>query len=178
MLSKRLNMDKRSVQWMGFLMVIAFWFSLLAFMPHPLHLSVAEAHHNKEEKSLQVSVKLFFDDFESALTHKTGQSVFLCPDSSNSNYELVHEYFSERFNLSVNDKLINFDLLGYECENELVFVYLEYRNVAKIKTLSIQNELLFERFLDQTNLLHLYIEEERNTLLTKPKSIKASYSNR
>ncbi|MDA9968293.1 hypothetical protein N9E62_03910, partial [Salibacteraceae bacterium] len=56
------------------------------------------------------------------------------------------------------------------CEDELVFVYLEYTNISKIKSVKIRNTLLFESFLDQTNLVHFHMNDLSKTLLTHPKS--------
>jgi len=151
----------------GLMSILAICF---AFVPHPLHLTVAEAHWKKESKSLEVSVKLFYDDFENALEEENQKPMYLCPDSLNTQREFIESYFRKEFKLNINEKLADFKMVGYECEDELVYVYLEYNNISKIKSLEINNTLLFESFLDQTNLLHLHINEISKTLLTEPKT--------
>jgi len=144
-----------------------------AFSPHPLHLTVAEAHWKKETKSLEISVKLFYDDFENALEEKNKNPVYLCPDSLNNQRDYIESYFRNEFQLTINEKIAGFEIVGYECESELVYVYLEYRNISKIKSIEINNTLLFESFLDQTNLMHLHINDISKTLLTQPSSPSA-----
>lgn len=141
----------------------------VAFVPHPLHLTVAEAHWKKESKSLEVSVKLFYDDFENALEEKNQKPIYLCPDSLSNQRDYIESYFRNEFQLTINEKIAGFEMVGYECENELLYVYLEYRNISKIKSIEINNTLLFESFLDQTNLVHLHINDISKTLLTEPK---------
>lgn len=141
----------------------------MAFKPHPLHLTVAEAHWKKESKSIEVSIKLFYDDFEKALKQINQQPIYLCPDSIADASDFIETYFRNEFKISINEKAASFKMVGYECENELVYVYLEYLNVPKVKSVQINNTLLFESFLDQSNLVHFHINGNSKTLLTQPK---------
>ena len=138
--------------------------------PHPVHLTEAEAHWKKKERTLEISVKLFYNDLELSLMQPGGGPVYLCPDSANQHLDIVKQYFEQRFKLTVNDDKKQFELLGYECEDESVYVYLQYSGIKKIKNISLENTLLFDNFSDQTNLLHLHTNGISNTLLTKPKS--------
>jgi len=141
--------------------------------PHPVHLTEAEAHWKKKERTLEISVKLFYNDLELSLRQASVEPVYLCPDSANQHLAKVKKYFEQCFKLMVNDEKRQFELLGYECENELVYVYLQYTGIKRIKNISLENTLLFDDFPDQTNLLNLHIKGISNTLLTKPKSTTA-----
>ncbi len=143
---------------------------LFSFAPHPLHLSVAEANWKKENKSLEVSLKLFFDDFEKALSAENNRPIFLCPDSTTEHQNIINNYFNKNLQLTVNQKTKHYNIIGYECENELVYVYLEYQDIGKIKSIILRNTLLFDTYLDQTNLFNLHVDGTDKTLLNQPKS--------
>lgn len=166
--------DKQNIGIMKFVGVFSLLILLFSFNPHPLHLTVAEAHWKKESKSIEVAVKLFYDDFENALKQTQQQVFYLCPDSANEHIDFIDIYFRKEFQLTINEKIADFELIGYECEDELVFVYLEYTNISKIKSVKIRNTLLFESFLDQTNLVHFHMNDLSKTLLTQPKSLSTS----
>lgn len=140
-----------------------------SFAPHPLHLTVSEAHWKKASKSLEISVKLFYDDFEKSLTKQNNKPIYLCPDSNLSNAYEIEYYFNNHYVLTINGTERQPEFIGYECENELVYVYLEYKQIGKIKTLKLRNELLFDQFIDQTNLFHLHVPSGSKTLLNQIK---------
>ncbi len=137
-----------------------------SFAPHPLHSSIAEAHWKKDRKVIEVSVELFFNDFETSLTQHHGRAIHLCPDNIGKHSKAIEAYFQEYFKLSVNERKRQFKLVGYECERDLAYVYLEYIGIKKLKKVTIENRLLFESFSDQTNTVHLHAKGESNTLLT------------
>lgn len=153
-----------------FFMLVALVALHTSFAPHPVHVSEAEAHWKKSKKTLEISVKLFYNDLEQSLSQQEGQPIYLCPDSANNHHAVVKQYFENCFKLTVNDVKKQFKLVGYECENELVYVYLEYTGIKKIRSISLENTLLFDNLPDQTNLLHLHTKGVSNTLLTTAKT--------
>ena len=59
---------------------------------HPIHISTLEIEHNAADKNLEITCKIFWDDFETALT-KT---------NNNKRVDLTNEK-----NLELNNKLIS-----------------------------------------------------------------------
>ena len=51
-------------------------------VPHPFHVSVVEINHNPSDKNLEISCKIFTDDFESVLVqnYKTKVDLINPPD--------------------------------------------------------------------------------------------------
>ena len=127
---------------------------------HPIHISVTQIDHKASEKSLQITIKVFSDDFEkSLLTHSRLSKL---PENQE---ELILGYFKNALIIKVNGKAMNYRWVGYETETDAHFVFLEIERVAKVKSLGISNEILYNLYNDQANIVHFQSEELRKSEL-------------
>ena len=67
--------------------------------------------------------------------------------------------------MEVNDRERPFALLGKEVEMDVTWCYLEFTGVEAVRSITVRNEVLFEMFDDQSNLVHLYIGKEETSML-------------
>lgn len=126
------------------------------FFLHPLHLSVSEIFHNPETESLEITQRLFVDDLEEALRHFSKRRIdVLNPQSPEAFAEVLQQYLDHNFQLQLNGKAIKPSYIGYEIENDALWVYLEVPKVRKLKEIAVQNTIFFEMFDDQTNLINV-----------------------
>ena len=139
-------------------------FSLLNFAFHPFHLSVTDIKYNATERNVEISTKLFINDFEDALKKKYGKKLdlFLHADDMESK-NLLQQYIQQNLYISIDNKNISFTLLGSEREDNALWVYLETSAVAVPKHITIQNTLLFDLFEDQTNIVHFDLNGQRKS---------------
>ncbi len=139
---------------------------------HPLHVSTTEISFNVKEKSLEISCKLFTDDFEDALAKiykvKTDLSK---PNMHKEMDELIKKYLATHLQYNVNGKTMQASYIGFEKDIEATNIYLEIDNVSSLQKLSLINTILFEMFDDQMNILHVEKASIR-------KSMRANYPNR
>ncbi len=134
---------------------------LLAFIflsfknKHPFYLSVAELTYNAKSQTLQASVKLFTNDIEDALKKIYKQPVDLIngKDKEAIN-KLLLDYIQKRFLVKADGKTLTFNLIGFENEEEAVWVYLESKNLAAPKKLEVENTLLFDFLKSQINIVN------------------------
>lgn len=134
------------------LFISLFFFS--AFK-HPFYLGVADLKYSETEKSIQGSVKLFTNDFETILKKNYKQSIDLInTKDKESTKKIITDYISKHFTLKLNGELKNFTVIGYEREEEAVFTYIEFKNCEPAKTIDVDISLLYDSFKEQMNIVH------------------------
>ncbi len=144
-------------------------FTLSGFT-HPIFVSVIEIEHNAKEKSLEVSCKLFTDDFEKALrsTYKVHVDL-LNPADRKAMDKLVNDYVQRHFSITADGKKVALQYLGYEQIEEGIYSYFEAKQVEKPASVGIQNNLLYEFEPQQMGLVHVIVNGERkSTKLLNP----------
>jgi hypothetical protein len=139
---------------------------------HPFFVSVTEIQHNSKAKTLEISCKIFSDDFEKTLRQNYKTHVdLLNPKDKAAMDTLVSAYIKQHLQISSDGKLPNLQYMGYETDQGAVWSYFQAENIAKIKTIDINNTLLFEYKKQQTNLLHVTVNGIRkSTRLNNPES--------
>ena len=143
-------------------------FSLLSL--HPLHISVTEIDYAEKEMMLKITMRVFVEDFEQTLAQKLKN-----PDLDIRALQggltvdkLATDYLKEHFKISLDGKLQNTAYLGHEIESEAFIFYVEVTGVKKWKTIQVTNDMITEMFEDQSNLVHVSIDDEIKSLrLTK-----------
>src|SRR4029078_1540842 len=90
---------------------------------HPFHVSVTEINHNAADKTLEISCKIFTDDFEDALTRKYKTKVDLVnPTDKPAMDKLVKDYISNHLSIKTDSKAVVMNYIGFEVENEAAYV--------------------------------------------------------
>lgn len=123
---------------------------------HPLHLSTTEINFNAKEKSLEISCKLFTDDFEDILAKKFKAKTDLNkPAMHKAMDELIKKYLTANLQYNVNGKILTATYIGFENDIEATNVYLEISNITSLQKISLKNTILYDAFDDQMNILHV-----------------------
>ena len=137
---------------------------------HPIYVSVVEIEHNAKAKTLEVSCKIFTDDFEKALRATYNTSVDLInPKSRPTMDKLINEYVQKHLKLTANNKPVILKYIGYEQEEEGIYSYYEAANIPVVKDIVIINNLLYEYKAEQMGLLHITVNGTRkSTKLNNP----------
>jgi len=130
--------------------------SLSAGTKHPLHVSTTEVNYNAKEKNLEISCRIFSDDFEAVLSKLYKQKTDLSnPALKVGMDELVKKYLVTHVQLRVNGKLVTMNYLGFEQDHEATNVYLEVPKTAAVKSMDITDTILYDQFEDQMSIVHL-----------------------
>ena len=132
--------------------------------PHPLHVTVTEINHNATDKTLEISCRIFTDDFEKVLAqnYKTKVDLVNPPDRA-AMENLVKDFVQRHVLLKGDNKNLQMSYLGYERDNDAIYSYLEVQNIPAIKKLDLTNTLLQELFTDQINLVHITVNGKRKS---------------
>lgn len=148
-------------------LLILLFVPFLAFTSmHKYYLSLTQIEYNEKSRSLQITMNVFIDDFELTMNNTFDKQFNL-----NTEDELVdsetyfHNYLKEHFKVKLGGQSVNFNYIGRKYEGDVVFFYLEFEDVANVKSIEIENTVLFEYFDDQKNLIKLKIKGEFDSLL-------------
>ena len=146
---------------------------LIAAQPpgfHPFHVSVIEVNHNVGDKTLEISCKIFTDDFEKVLTknYKTKVDLINSPNKPAMD-SLVKKYLFSHLSIQINGKPVSFSYVGFENESEAAYGYIEVSNIASVSKLEIAANVMYDMFDDQMNIVHATING------TNRKSNKINY---
>ncbi len=137
---------------------------------HPIFVSVTEIEHNATEKTLEISCKIFTDDFEKALrdTYKTYVDL-LQPKDKNAMNKLVSDYVQKHLLLKVDDKNVTLQFLGYEQQEEGIVSFYQVNNIASVKKIDVTDNILFEYKKEQMSIIHTKVKgDKKSTKLINP----------
>ncbi len=139
---------------------------------HPIYVSVTEIEHNAVDKTLEVSCKIFTDDFEKVLRTEYKTPVDLInPKNKAAMDKLVNAYVQQHLKLTVDGKAVNMKYIGYEIIEEGVYSYYEAAGITQVKNISIYNNLLYEYSPEQMGLMHITVSGNRkSTKLNNPEN--------
>lgn len=145
---------------------------------HPFHVSVLELNHNAGDKNLEISCKIFTDDFEKILTknYKTKVDLINSPNKAAMD-SLVKKYVQAHLTIKINGKPVIFTYVGFENDKEAAYSYFEVNNTLSASTIEITNNLMYDQFDDQVNIMHVIVGGKRksNKLSYPEKSISFSF---
>lgn len=132
--------------------------------PHPFHVSVMEINHNAAEKTLEISSKIFTDDFEKVLAKNYNTKVDLInPPNKAAMDSLVKKYLLSHLSLSVNSKPVTLNYLGFEIDKEAAYGYIEVSGVPVMSRINVSTNMMYDMFDDQVNIVHVYEKGERKS---------------
>jgi len=143
---------------------------------HPIYVSVTEIEHNAKDKTLEISCKIFTDDFEKTLrqAYKTHVDL-LAPKDKTAMNKLVSGYIQKHLLIKADGKPVVLEFMGFEQEEEGIISFFQVSNIAYIKKINITNNILYEYKKEQISLIHLLVNDKRqSTKLINPEE-KASF---
>ena len=153
------------------------WFLLLSlafvaggFSAHPIFVSVTEIEHNAKEKTLEISCKIFTDDFEKTLRKAYNTHIDLLQVKDKPAMDkLVNDYVQKHLKIAVNGKAVVLKFIGYEQIEEGIYSYYQADHVNAVKNISVTDNILYEYNSQQISLLHITVNGNRkSTKLNNP----------
>lgn len=131
---------------------------------HPIYVSVTEIEHNSKDKTLEISCKVFTDDFEKTLRMTyNGMVDLLQPKDKNKMNELVNSYLQKHLQIKVDGKIVAMNFLGYQQDEEGVVSFYQVNNVSALKNVEVTDNILFEYKSEQMNIVHVIVNGNRKS---------------
>jgi hypothetical protein len=155
-----------------FILQTSFLRSPLSFLlsKHDFHTSLTEMRYNTKSKTFEISLRVFTDDLQKVLSETNQNKKFLV-ENNDKNDPFVEAYIKKHF-VVVNAKnqkpIINY--IGKEKEGEATWIYLEMPVNESINGSKIQNNVLIDMFEDQTNILNIFVQNQKKSYLYNVKN--------
>lgn len=132
------------------------FFSVKAGTKHPLHVSTTEVNFNAKDKTLEISCRIFSDDFEAILARLYKQKTDLSnPNMKSAMDVLVKKYLLAHLQLKANGKAVAMNYIGFEIDHEATNIYLEVEKVPTLKSVEVNDSILYDMFDDQMSIVHV-----------------------
>ena len=148
-------------------LIIIFIIPLFAFTSmHKYYISVTQINYVKEKESVQITSRLFIDDFENALKTNYDENIILAEkDEAKIIDTYMQRYLQDKIKLRINNKAVTFNFIGKEYEGDIVRCYLEVEHVKSIESFSITNSVLFDLQKDQQNIVKTNINSNNKSVI-------------
>ncbi|MGN7783558.1 DUF6702 family protein [Niabella sp. 22666] len=132
---------------------------------HPYHVSATEMEYDAKSKRVEISTKIFTDDFETVLAKVYKQKTDLSnPKLKTQMTVLVNKYITTHLTLKTGDKILPLQLYDWEIDHEAVYVYAIAEAPAfNIKSIMVENKVLYDLFDDQVNIVHFIYKGNRKS---------------
>ncbi|KQM79184.1 hypothetical protein ASE74_01040 [Pedobacter sp. Leaf216] len=160
------------------LLLCGAFFSVEAGIKHPLHVSTTEVNFNAKDKTLEISCKIFSDDFEAILAKMYKQKTDLSnPNMKNAMDELVKKYLLSHLQVKANGKPVVMNYIGFEIDHEATNIYLEVEKIPAIKSVEVNDTILYDMFDDQMSIVHIVKGNNRKStkILYPDKKFSANF---
>jgi hypothetical protein len=155
------------------LFILSFWFHLTAnnFI-HPVHISLTTIEYAKGREEMAVTYKVNTEDFEYAVirNNKFVSDIGKIKESTEFN-RYIENYINATFSLTIDGTKSKLKFIEKKNIETDTWLYFKITGIKKIKKMEIMNALLFDTYMDQTNLLIISFNG-------KEQGFKTSYDNR
>jgi hypothetical protein len=147
---------------------------------HDLHLTKTDIIYNTESKSIEITMNLFIDDLEKAISLMGSNHLNLCTSKESEDAEdYIAQYLENHFKIFSGGTLLNWDFVGKESSDDIlaVWCYLEIVQPNLKGNISIEVDLFNELYEDQRNVVKLvYDKTHKDYFLLDNKKVKGSIS--
>lgn len=132
---------------------------------HPFYLSVTELTYSSyTNKGINGTVRLTINDLEDALSKISHQTVDLIniKDSALTK-KILQDYLKSRLKIKINQTNLNYTFIGFEHEQDAIWLYIEAPECDKPLKITIENTLLYDYIKEQTNIVHFNFDEKKQS---------------
>ena len=153
---------------LGLLIIPFFAFTSI----HKYYISVTQVDYVASQQPVQITTRVFIDDFEAVLRERYDESITLMTDNDEAKTvdPYIKQYLSEKIKIKINGKPVNVTFIGKTYDTDIMRCYLEIENVSSIKSIEIVNQVLFDMFEDQQNIIKTKINnKQKSFMLVKQK---------
>lgn len=154
-------------------LLLIFFISFCSFQVHKFYVSVTQIDLATDKKELQITMRIFVDDMNTALEKKHSRKFYIASNNiTTEDLKLMKDYLKEHFSIKVNQKPKEVVFYTKEMEDDVLICYLKVENVSKVTSLEVNNSLFLDVFTEQQNIIHTKISgNKKSLLLTESNSV-------
>jgi len=107
---------------------------------------------------------MFTDDLEAAIKKTLLTNTDLQKEiTATQVLDIIYKYIQPRFDISFDANSTSYSLVGCENIEASTWCYLEGTFNSSATSIKITNSLLFDFLPEQTNMVHVYVDDERKS---------------
>ena len=144
-------------------------FVIYGFGYHKYYVSTGLYEYRQDLNSLQITIRVFEDDFTNIIKKKYQLDLGLNDLNSLTCKTNIKNYLDNNLNIFIDNKKNEFTYLGIEKKNEMFIIYAEIEDVKMFESIQIQNTILFDLFEDQKNIIHFRSGSKRKSYILNNK---------
>ena len=138
---------------------------------HKYYVSVTQIDFLPEKQSVQITSRIFIDDLEKLLRARYDESISLDTKKEMAKVDsYLESYLKEKLRIRINNKEAKMVFVGKQYDNDIVKCYLEIEGVKSIETIEISNQVLFDIFSDQQNIIKTKINAKQKSFILIPQN--------
>ena len=141
---------------------------------HKFYDSLTDIEYNNESSRLEISSKYFIDDLELALGLEPNQHITMPMDESL--LPMISRYMGDHLIITPNESNCAYKLLGYELEDDVVWIYLESDEIPVFTSIRVTASQLTEVFDQQQNIVHVSNGDVIQSLFLRKEKVTGSLS--
>ncbi len=131
---------------------------------HDFHASVTQMQYDPKERTFEISVRIFTDDFEKALAEASKSRVNL--SATGKNDLLIEKYIQSHLGYTNSQKQVKpIKYVGYEVETDAHWIYLEMPYTEAFRGGLLKQNALMELFDDQVNMVNVQYQGQKKTFV-------------
>lgn len=147
--------------------------SVVAAALHKFHVSVTQLEFNEKEQAVEITLRVFTDDLENALSQHAQRPIKIDPATANGDKRLVAAilaYLRASFELqSKGRRPVKFSWVGLEEQTNMCWLYIAGKLPGGLEGAHLRNKLFCELFDDQVNIVNAKIQNKQIGLMFEPK---------
>ncbi|WP_066224306.1 DUF6702 family protein [Formosa haliotis] len=133
---------------------------------HKYYVSITEVQYVKEEKSVQIISRIFIDDLENVLRQRYDKTLTLAGENESEKVDVyLAKYLKEKIHIKINGKPATLHVLGKTYDLDVAVCYIEIPNVENISEFEIKNQVLYDLFEEQQNVVRLDINDKKKSFI-------------
>lgn len=133
---------------------------------HKFYVSLTQIEYAKDKQSLQIISRVFLDDLEDALHKFSGEALRISSEANDTTHDqLIENYFRSKLIFEIDGKKIQWKFVGKAIDNDMLVAYMEVVQLKKIRTIVITNEVFFDIFEEQQNIIRTQINDQKKSFI-------------
>ena len=157
------------------IILLVILFPVLAFTAfHKYYISVTQVNYVQDKQSVQMISRIFIDDFEKVLRERYDENIVLGGKGETKNVnQYIETYLKNKIKVKINGEDMNLNFIGKEYDLDIMLCYIEIEHVKNIESIEISNEVLFDVFDEQQNMIKTKINSKQKSFLLNRDNKKA-----
>lgn len=144
---------------------------------HKFYISVTNVKYSEKDAALQITSRIFIDDFEKVLQERYNFEAELATEKESEEADaFIEKYLRTKFRVEIDGEKASYSFIGKEYDADVMICYIEVPNfdLTHATSIQIENEILTDVFDEQQNIVHFKIDGRRKSFVLLKSNTKGT----